>query len=417
MADTFNILYLTVNENITSEENGVSKKLAVKIEAIQRICTGSILLNANLSTEHQEIKLLFKNSTFISIEIGVKLLSKHYLNKIRQDKFFYNKLAVFIETSGLLKDRIIFRYPFASLGLLLFASKFKNKIVFEHNTKEVEELKMEINSKCYANFSLRPSRLFFWYEEKVHPIYCEKVISKRIFRLAHSGACVTSEIAKYESQRSKQYKTFVSSNFYNVSSARLSGSSYARNGELLTLGIIVTTTAAWYGLDRLFESFVNVKDKYKIIIAGIDRNESKMHDLLKKNDIQKNVEFLGKIGKEELISFYNRVHVCLGSLGLYKINLNYASTLKVKESVSFGIPVVTAYNEEDFVNNKAFEQFYLKIPNDESLLDFSRIEEFVFAFYAKPENKNALRSLAFKYLDTDVKIKALISQIKSTSVN
>lgn len=410
VATLSSILYLTLNEDLNSQESGVSRKLLSKVTAIKNLVSKCILLNANTSVLHNEIKLIEKNDLFVNIEIGVKKANIGYLNKIKCDKLFYTKLANFIKDNEFDFERIIFRYPYASLGLQLFANLFHKKIVFEHNTKEIEELNTEIGRKNYAPFSVRPSQFFFWLQEKKYPIYCERFVSKHIFAAAHSGSCVTTEIAKYEQKRNSTYKTFVSSNFYDVNSVALSENTY-KKGDLLVFGMIVTTTASWYGLDRLLKSFSRVQDKYKLIIAGIDENDRAFKKMIEENKIKKNLTCLGKINKEQLTNFYNSVHACFGSLGLYTINLKDASTLKVKESVSFGVPVIVGYNEEDFIYNKEFEPYYLQLKNDSSIINFDSIQDFVYRFYSDPQHKKALRNLALKYMDVNVKINLLLKKI------
>jgi hypothetical protein len=407
----FSILYLTINENINSLEEGVSKKLQAKIAAIKTICPQSLLLNASINLYHNDTLLNFKNEFITSIDVGVKDANKGYLNKNKSDNLFYRKLASYIK-NNIKFDRIIFRYPYATMGLKYFTETFHNKIVFEHNTKELEELQVNISNKKYAPFSLSPSAFFYWFQEKKQPLFAEKYLSRKIMPHAYAGSCVTSEIAEYEQKRNPGYKTFVSSNFYDVSKVELSTSSYNENQQILTLGMIVTSTAEWYGLERLFRSFSIVQDYYKLIIAGIDKNDQDINKLLLKNKIITNIEFLGKINKDQLKAFYNSVHVCFGSLGLYNINLKYASTLKVKESVAYGIPVVIGYNEEDFITHDEFSPYYLQLKNDSSTIDFNLIKKFVSQFYANNQSNKNLRDLALKYLDVKVKINALLEKIK-----
>lgn len=407
-----NILYLTVNENITSEKEGVAKKLLTKVAAIHNISSSCRLLNARISYAHNNTVVIANTQAFTNIEIGVKEANTGYLNKIRCDVLFYKKLADYMEHSRIAFDRIIFRYPFATKGLKNFCEHFGKKIVFEHNSKEIEEQHLIVNNKQYAGFGIFPSQFFYWYQEKIYPVYAEKKLFKDTTRHVYAGSCVTREIADYEKRRNPAYRTFVSSNFYDVSAASLSQSQYVP-GTVLTLGMIVTTTAAWYGLERLLRSLAPVQEHYKLIIAGIASEEPYIQKLMSKYGIKKNVTFLGKISKEELPAFYNSVHVCFGSLGLYTLHLNYASTLKVKESVSFGIPVILAYQEEDFVANPQFEPYYLQLANDDSIIDFNAITQFANTFYSDPENKQRLRQLAFKHLDVNVKMNLLIQHIKT----
>lgn len=410
MSYRVHILYLTINENITSEKEGVAKKLLAKVSAIQRISASCRLLNAKISYAHDDTAVIADTGTLVNIEIGVKQANTGYLNKIKSDVAFYEKLAAYIEKSGIPFGRIIFRYPFATKGLKQFCERFGKKIVFEHNSKELEEQRLIVKNKQYAEFSLRPSGFFYWYQEKVYPLYAEKYLFKGTTRHAFAGSCVTREIADYEKNRNRAYRTFVSSNFYDVSTASLSQSHY-KEGAPLTFGMIVTTTAAWYGLERLLRSLAPVQEHYRLIVAGIAPEEPYVQKLMSQYGIKKNVDFLGKISKEELPAFYNSVHVCFGSLGLYTINLNYASTLKVKESVSFGIPVILAYSEEDFSGNPEFEPYYLQLANNDSPIDFNAIAQFAKKFYSDPQNKQRLRDLAFKHLDVSVKMNLLMQHI------
>ena len=407
----FSILYITINENISSIYEGVSKKLLTKINALQKICSSCILLNGKISIEHNDVKIVEKNNRFVTVEIGVKEGNVGYLNKIKSDKLFYRKLADYIENNQFVTDRIIFRYPYATAGLKQFAKRFNKKIVFEHNSKEIKEQKLNIAKKKYAKFSFLPSQFFYWFQERKYPLYAEKYLSCSILKNAFAGSCVTTEIANYERRRNRGYKTFVSSNFYDFSNVQLSTFVYQKN-EILSFGMIVSTTATWYGLDRLIRSFAPFQKKYKLVIAGIEQSNELVKKLIEENNITENIYFLGKIKTHQLTSFYNTVHVCFGSLGLYNLDLNYASTLKVKESLAFGVPVVIGYNEEDFIANKDFAPYYLQLPNCNSLFDFDAIKTFAVKFYADPENKRKLRDLALKYMDVNVKMKALLENIK-----
>jgi hypothetical protein len=288
------LLYLTINEQISSFESGVSKKLNNKIIALKAYTSYCILLNASVSNLHNEIKLLNENDWLIHIEIGVQEANKGYLNILDCDRLFYKKLAQFIQEKNFNFDRIVCRYPFASLGLYSFVKCFKNKVAFEHNTKELEEQKLYVSKKKYAKFGFRPSQFFFWLQEKVSPMYFEKFLAPKIFNYAFIGLCVTSEIASYQKERNSSYKTFVSSNFYNVKSVPLSTSVY--NGkDGLTFGIIITSHANWYGIERLLKSFAIYQDKYKLVIAGIEPDDAYINQLKVDNKIVKNFSLIGKL--------------------------------------------------------------------------------------------------------------------------
>jgi hypothetical protein len=396
------ILYLTINESIDANKGGVSNKLFSKVSAIRERVSYCKYINA-CPVSSEGIKEVIINDFVTQLEIGA--------GERFDDLRFYDSLSKFISEKEPGIDRIIMRYPFASEGLLKFSSTFHKKIVFEHNTKEIEEIKLQIANKRYAPFTVRPSGFKFWYKEKKQPLNTERDLGPRIFDNAFAGACVTSEIAKFEQHRNSNYKTFVSSNFYNVKESKVIPRSYNKEKDLLSFGMIVTTMSSWYGLGRLLGSFANYQDSYQLVIAGIDPSNVVLNDMLRRFGISRNLKVLGKLPKDQLPEFYSKVHVCFGSLGLYTIKLNYASTLKVKESISFGIPVAIGYNEEDFHANPEFKPYYVQLLNDESPIDFDSLRKFASSFYSSSDNQQKLRELALKYIDVDVKVEQLIKNI------
>ncbi len=389
----------------------MSKKLFSKVEALKMKTTSTIYINAIENQSHDELRIVSQAAGFYNIEIGLKSSQYGYFQKRKSSLKFYSSLITFIEDQQFLFNRIIFRYPFASEGLAKFSKFFYKQIVFEHNTKETEELNLMLAQKKFARFSLYPSAFFYWFEEKIWPFYLEHFISKRVLRNAYAGACVTTEIAKYEKKRLPAYRTFVSSNFYEVGKVDISPIQYDANLQILSLGMIVSTPAVWYGLDRLLASFALCQSHFRLVLAGLDANTPYLLDLIQHYKIEKNLVLLGKLSSNELHHFYHQVHICFGSLGLYKINLRAASTLKVKESVAYGIPVVLAYQEEDFFSNSEFSPYYLEIENNSALIDFEAIKRFAVNFYANPCNKLELREKALKYLDVNVKMEKLLTHI------
>lgn len=412
MKKDISLLYLTINETL-SEHGGVSNKLFNKVTALReevKICNylnAKILIDKDGLTE-KNIKAGFKE-----IQIGVKKANKGYLNKVNSDILFYETLSSFLIDQDYKFDKIICRYPLASFGLLKFSKKFKNKIVFEHNAFELAEVRLHLQNKKSIKFSLRPSLFFYWLQEIELPVFAEKRLSKRIYLNAHSGACVTSAIAEYEKKICPSYKTFVSSNFYQVSLVNYRSVKWNYDNELLSLGFIVTNFAPWYGVERLLRSFSKVQLKYKLYLAGIDPDDAYLKKLLKNNNITSNFYCAGKLDQQELATFYHDIHLTFGSLAIYKSDSTFASTLKVKESIAYGRPVVLAYFEEDFYNNEEFKPYYLQFPNDDSDLDFEKIEDFAKTFYSDMGNQKKLHDLALKYMDASVKMKTLVENISA----
>lgn len=412
MKKNLSLLYLTINETI-SAHGGVSNKLFNKVEALAKEVQSCVFLNAKMSLENDSISEKVLKEGFTEVEIGVKKANNGYLKKVKSDKLFYERLASFITERHYRFDRIVCRYPLASFGLLNFTRTFEHKIVFEHNAFELSEVKLSLENRKHIRFSLRPSLFFYWLQEIKLPVYYEEKIAGKIYRHANSGACVTRAIAEYEKKWYPAYKTFVSSNFYQVSSVQMKPNTWNPDEELLSLGFIVTNFAPWYGIERLLRSFSNVQQQYKLFLVGIPPEDPYLQKLLKEYGITQNFFCPGRLDQSKLADFYHRMHATFGSLAVYKSDTTFASTLKVKESLAYGRPVILGYFEEDFYGNDEFNSYYLQFPNDDSDLDFGKIEAFARQFYANPDKQLKLRELALKYMDAGVKMKKLVEHIQA----
>src|ERR1041385_193868 len=157
------LIYLTINESIDPDKGGVSNKLLSKVSVIKNKVEFCKFVNAVPSTENDAVKESVINDLLMQLEIGTNTADD-------RDLAFYDKITQYIMAQNWNFDRMIIRYPFASRGLLKFSEKFMKKIVFEHNTKEIEEIKLHIARKRYAPFSIRPSEFRFWYNEKKLPL-------------------------------------------------------------------------------------------------------------------------------------------------------------------------------------------------------------------------------------------------------
>lgn len=79
--------------------------------------------------------------------------------------------------------------------------KNPNAVVFEHNTKELEEAVLNVTKlKSKISFSLRPSIFFNYIEQIILPVYIERRRTKKVLQYAKAGVCVTHELAEYEKE-------------------------------------------------------------------------------------------------------------------------------------------------------------------------------------------------------------------------
>jgi len=268
-------------------------------------------------------------------------------------------------------------------GFIKFVTKFNKKIIFEHNSNELAEYK--------AN------KAFF----KVLKSY---IFDKYVRRKAKGFVAVTKEIYEYEKPL------------------------YICNGVIITNGIdvanykfrkipifdqknlnmiFVGNIRYWHGLERIVYSLENYSGKMNItfnICGLINQEDDYLTPIIKKiNNPYVKINMLGYKTQKELDELFNKSHIAIGCLGLYKKNMEYASVLKNREYFARGIPIVFSEIDED-ICIKENKNLYLKVPNNSSKIDINNLIKFVTTFYRNAD-KNCLkiRKFAENNLDFDKK--------------
>jgi hypothetical protein len=74
----------------------------------------------------------------------------------------------------------------------------------------------------------------------------------------------------------------------------------------------------------------------------------------------------GYLQRAGYINVLKSADAAFGSLALHRIGLNEASTLKTRESLAYGLPLILAYRDTDLDDLDC--DFLLKIPNREDNL-------------------------------------------------
>lgn len=132
-----------------------------------------------------------------------------------------------------------------------------------------------------------------------------------------------------------------------------------------------------------------------------DGEEKKAYEsLVNKCGLNDHVIFHGVKNGKELSNLYQEADIGVGCFGLYKRNIFTISSLKIAEYLAYGLPVITGIKEEIF--NKLDSNFFLEFPNDDSLVDISRIVEFYGELVSKHsigEVRTSIRTFAKENLD------------------
>ena len=177
--------------------------------------------------------------------------------------------------------------------------------------------------------------------------------------------------------------------------------------------ICVAMFSFWHGYERLIKGLAEYKNgggetDYRILFVGDGPELSSYIELSNKLDIKNKVEFLGTLSGDQLNKAYNRSDIAVGSLGLYKKNIDTCSTLKASEAFAKGMPIIVG-NHIKKLSDDNFK-YYLEFNNDSSPIDFNRIDDFVVKNHIKDAfDKNS--KLIRRYAEDNYSSTAMMSDV------
>ena len=406
MNKIFKVLFISFIGDVKDVSKGYVKKDIEKVDALNRV-DGITCLGVSFSDEI-ESDYNFKPN-YLMKKLPKKKIYKFFSSWFQNIVEFKN-LSDFLDINTF--DVALFRYTIASRSLYKLIKKHRNKIIFEHNCFEYDEELLGIkNRRKELKFSLKPGYFLYYLEGKFWPLFCEKYYGPKIRSLAKAGFSVTKEIAIHEQSLSENYKNIVVTNGIKYNSNLLQNPPLY-SGRELNLFMLLGTGAPWHGVDRLLTGLANYKGKLKINIDIIGYyNES---DLIatKKLGLENQVLFIDPMIGDALTEKINKYHISIGTLGLHRKNLKEATPLKVRESLMRGIPNIIAYDDTDFMEPSLINDFILKLPADDSPIDFNEIEKFADKILVRDNYTELISNLAKPIIDFDIKALQMVEFIK-----
>lgn len=162
----------------------------------------------------------------------------------------------------------------------------------------------------------------------------------------------------------------------------------------------------YHGFERLIRGLKEYygrggERKIELYLVGEGNECKKYKELVEKVKIGDHVRFFGKQTGEQLEKIYQQGSVGVTSFGDYKIGVDYSSTLKSREYLAHGLPVIGATKLDVFVHHPA--PYYLKFPNDASTVDVDKIVEFYDQIYQE-NNRSKVSKEIHRYAREHVDI-------------
>lgn len=167
----------------------------------------------------------------------------------------------------------------------------------------------------------------------------------------------------------------------------------------------------WQGYDRLLEGLAlyyqstSIKRMVYIEIVGDGTEVDNYHKIVEFNSLQEYVTFHGKKGAEELDEIFSNVHIGINSLGCHRKGLIELSTLKSKEFLARGLPVIYS-TKDNCLPEKSF--FCKKVPEDESPVDIDAIISFYDSVTEHKDYPEEIRGYAENTISWDIQMAEVV---------
>lgn len=146
----------------------------------------------------------------------------------------------------------------------------------------------------------------------------------------------------------------------------------SNNDSFVFLGI--ANLMFWHGYDRLIKALGKYSGSKKVlfyIVGDTEPEFSRLKILVKQSNLEKNVIFLGKKNKDEIIGLLEQTNVCVDALGRHRSGNNVNDSLKSKEYSAMGIPFIKSHIDYSLGN----PFFVYQVSSDESDIDVDKIIE------------------------------------------
>jgi hypothetical protein len=361
------IAYLDLS-SISDPNTGYKKKIAKQAAALRSLDVEVTVLDIALSESGNE---------------SGKYSGSGIIKTIKRRKMLLDKCEELIISHKI--DAIYARYPGGDAVFAKFASKYGCLIITEHQSLELQE--MRINKMWLRYIS-------------------ESIYGASILRNVAGLVGVTKEICDYEVKRSRDLNKhcFTNGNGIEVSSVpiRKTPAFDGKNLELLS----VAQVAKWHGLDRLIYGIAENKNhiSVRLHIVGHGSEISALKKLVSDLALERSVLFYGFKTGEELDAFFDKCHIAVGSLGLHRIGVSEGSILKVREYCARGIPFIYGAMDSDFCEDFPY---LVRVAPDESPIDLNVVFSFADRALSDTEHSVKMREYAKENLDWSIKMKKL----------
>lgn len=149
---------------------------------------------------------------------------------------------------------------------------------------------------------------------------------------------------------------------------------------------------AWHGIDKIVSFAKKTIGKLEFHILGIDKPKDS-HEV-------PNIRYYGYVQPDEFYKYLPEFDIGIGTLALHRKGMDEASSLKVRDYLAFGFPIIIGYQDTALMEARLNPYFILQLPNSENNVEM-HIEQII--NFAK-ENQNKVLELdeVSEFIDSKV---------------
>lgn len=363
------LLFITVWDFTNSNGDGICKKIQAQYEEFKRqgfdvdftyIKNGSTFLNDSKNN----LNFLGKNG------ILGKVMAHYYIYK-KVKRGYY--------------EAIYIRYGMGDTFFFLLLKKLKSEY-----TKVILEIPTYPYDPECENKTLDKINLFL-----------DKLYRKRLYPYVNRVAAITEENFIFH------IPVVHMSNGIDYKLIPLRNVDKSRDGIHL---IAVACMEYWHGYDRLLKGLGEYYKKDWDIhcylhLVGEGRELGNYKKIVQEYHLEAKVFFYGKKYGEELNDIYDKCDIGVECLGIHRKKLQLSSSLKSREYMGRGMPMITSAKLDIFPH---ISDYILKLPEGEEKIQIDSIIEFYNRIYqGKDKNKVAqrIRDISEKYCGISAAVK------------
>ncbi|GAB6179426.1 glycosyltransferase family 4 protein [Desulfotomaculum defluvii] len=173
----------------------------------------------------------------------------------------------------------------------------------------------------------------------------------------------------------------------------------------------------WQGYERVIQGIFNYyknggKRKIVLHLVGDGTERQRYEKLVKSYQLENNVKIYGRLYGDDLNYIYDISSIALDAFGRYKTENGISTSLKSREYLAKGLPIVAGCKVDIIKENTPY---YLEFPNNDSIIDINRIIQFHDKIYKSNEStmqiSKKIRDYAYEVCDVSNTMKKIVQYI------